>query len=181
MDYRIIGYFLILAGISQLVIGFVAKDQINTLKLAQLPAACHIGNDPNTCPVLKDSVDGHIVLLWFIGGLQIAIGGYLGFIETEHMEAKLQHRQILGQVTKMSKEKDLDDRFEILLKGLDEAEQKVLRAVRAHDGIKQNTLCIRTELSKTKLSFVLADLEKRNLIRKMPEGRTNRIFLKQAM
>lgn len=181
MDYRIIGYFLILAGVLQLAIGFVAKDQINTLKLAQLPPSCHVGNDPNTCAILKDSVDAHIVLLWLIGILQIAIGAYMGFFEKEHAEAKLQHRQILNQVTKMGKEKDLDDRFEILLKGLDEPEQKILRAVRAHDGIGQNTLAIRTELSKTKVSLVISDLEKRNLVRKVPEGKTNRIFLKQAM
>lgn len=72
------------------------------------------------------------------------------------------------------------DKFKIILSALNEDEQKVMTAVKEQDGIKQSTLRIRTDMSKTKLSLVLKDLEKRNLIRKVSKGKTNQIFLKRA-
>ena len=64
---------------------------------------------------------------------------------------------------------------------LNEYEQKVIKAVREQDGITQATLRIRTDLSKTKLSFILADLEKKGLISKQIKGNTNQIFLKRQI
>lgn len=182
MDLKHIGYVLMMLSLVQIAIGFVAKDQVNTLKLAQLPTSCHTGNDPSTCSVLKDSVDLHVVVLWVLSVGLFAFGVHLAFFAGKEGEAvEAEKKKMITTMKKMAAKTEGEEKFEILLKGLDEAEQKVMRAVREQDGIKQNTLYIRTDLSKTKLSFVLTDLEKRGLVRKMPEGKTNRIYLKQAV
>ena len=68
-----------------------------------------------------------------------------------------------------------------MLTGLDEDEKKVLTAVKEQDGISQSTLKYRTDLSKTKLSVILSQLEKKGLIAKVKKGKTNDIFLKKAL
>jgi uncharacterized membrane protein len=71
-----------------------------------------------------------------------------------------------------------DERFNILLKGLDTEEKKVIKAVKEQDGISQQTLRIRTDLHKSKLSIVLDGLEKKGLVRRIPKKKTKLVFLK---
>ena len=73
----------------------------------------------------------------------------------------------------------IGDKFEVFLSALDEDEKKVVKAIREQDGITQATLRIRIGLSKTKLSFILSDLEKKGLLTKVVKGRTNQVFLKK--
>ncbi len=70
-------------------------------------------------------------------------------------------------------------KFGTILSVLSEEEQTVMKTIKEQDGITQSTLRIRTDLSKTKLSFVLSDLEKKNLIKKVLKGKTNQVFLKR--
>ena len=79
-----------------------------------------------------------------------------------------------------SKEERKEDKFNIILSALNEDEQKIMKAVREQDGITQATLRIRIDMSKTKLSLVLKDLESKNLVKKVIKGKTNQIFLKRA-
>lgn len=79
---------------------------------------------------------------------------------------------------KLAKRLDEDERFGIVLKALDDYEKKVLKAVREQDGITQSTLRLRTNMSKAKLSYVLKELEKRNLIKRSPKGKTLEVFLR---
>lgn len=72
-------------------------------------------------------------------------------------------------------------KFNTILSVLSDEEQKVIKAVKEQDGITQSTLRIRTDLSKTKLSFVLSDLEKKGLIKKVESGKTNKVFLKRKL
>lgn len=56
--------------------------------------------------------------------------------------------------------------------------KKVMKAIKDHDGITQSTLRLRLDLSKAKLSYVLQELEKRNLIKRIKKGKTLQVFLK---
>lgn len=64
------------------------------------------------------------------------------------------------------------EKFEIIMNVLDQYEKKVISIIKEQDGITQNTLRIRSDLSKAKLSYVLKELEKRNLIRRVEKGKT---------
>ncbi len=77
-------------------------------------------------------------------------------------------------------ERGREDRFHIMLKALSPEERLVMEKVKEQDGITQTTLLLRTDLSKTKLSFVLSDLEKKGLIKKVKKGKINHIHLKEA-
>jgi len=70
------------------------------------------------------------------------------------------------------------ERFDTILKALDPHEKKVLKAVKEQDGITQNTLRLRTDMSKAKLSYVLQELEKRSLIKRIQKGKTLEVWLR---
>lgn len=69
------------------------------------------------------------------------------------------------------------EKFTILLKGLDEYEKKILSTVREQNGITQQTLRLRTNFSKAKLSQVLSTLEKKGLVRREKDKKTLAVYL----
>ena len=73
-----------------------------------------------------------------------------------------------------------EDKFELVLKGMDENEKKVLKAIREQNGITQSTLKFRADLSKAKISQVLTDFERKNLIRREEKGKTYELFLSES-
>ncbi len=113
--------------------------------------------------------------------LALALGIYLIFFEKSSKMLKESQEKIVKRLEETKKDEISKERFDILLKGLDEDEKKVLKAVKEQDGITQSTLRIRTDISKTKLSVILRGLEKKGLIKKIEKGRTNQIFLKEKI
>lgn len=122
----------------------------------------------------------------FIAGMSIAIftigfGAYLVYLSRAAKSFEDINKKILSEV-KAEKNKGLgEEKFRILMQGLDEEEKKVITCVREQDGISQSTLKYRTDLSKTKLSVVLSQLEKKGLITKVKNGKINNIYLKKAL
>ena len=103
----------------------------------------------------------------------ISLGFYLIFFtKTEEI--------LINKIEERSKQLTKEDKFDIMLKALNKEEQDVIKIVREEEGIAQSMLRIRTGISKTKLSFVLSDLEKKNMIKKELSGRTNKIYLARA-
>ena len=101
----------------------------------------------------------------------LALGFYLLFFNKTE-------KAILEKLEKEKEEKIEDGKFEMLMKALDPYEQKVLKAVKEQDGITQNTLRLRMDMSKAKLSYVLQELEKRGIIKRVDKGKTLAIYLK---
>lgn len=104
-------------------------------------------------------------------GFMLALGFYLLFFNKTE-------KAILTRLEEEKNKKIDEEKFELILKALDSYEEKVLRAIKEQDGITQNTLRLRTDMSKAKLSYVLQELEKRNLIKRVPKGKTLQVFLK---
>lgn len=104
-------------------------------------------------------------------GFMLALGFYLLFFnKTEEA--------ILQRLEDNKNERTKDEKFEIILKALDSYEKRVLKAVKEQDGITQNTLRLRTDMSKAKLSYVLQELEKRGLVKREKKGKTLSVFLR---
>lgn len=74
-----------------------------------------------------------------------------------------------------------EEKYSILSKGLNEFEKKVLNVVRQEEGITQNMLRLRVDMSKAKLSQVLQELEKKRLIKREPKDKTLQVFLKERL
>ena len=105
-------------------------------------------------------------LISFIG----ALGIYLLFFSTSE-EAILRR---LEQEKGMKLEQD---KFEIVLKAMDDNERKVLKAIKEQEGITQSTLKYRTDLSKAKVSQILTDFEKKHLVKRESKGKTYAVYL----
>ena len=105
-------------------------------------------------------------LISFIG----ALGIYLLFFSTSE-EAILK---------RLEEEKNIklgQDRFELILKALDDNEKIVLKAIKDQEGVTQSTLRYRTDLSKAKISQILTDFEKKHLIKREEKGKTYAVYL----
>ena len=106
-----------------------------------------------------------------IFGFMLALGVYiLLFNKSEE--------RILKKLEDEKENKINNEKFDIVLKALDDYEKKVLKLIKEQDGITQSTLRLRSDMSKAKLSYVLQELEKRNLIKRVKKGKTLEIFLK---
>ncbi|MBR9690938.1 MarR family transcriptional regulator [Candidatus Woesearchaeota archaeon] len=101
----------------------------------------------------------------------LSLGTYLLFFEKSH-------KTLIKKLKEDASIKSSEERFNLILMGLNEDEKKVLTAVKEQDGITQHTLGIRTNLHKSKLSIIVGILEEKGLIKKEKKGKTNQLFLR---
>lgn len=99
-----------------------------------------------------------------------ALGIYLLFFSTSE-------EAILKRLEDEKNMKIGQDKFELVLKSMDENERRVLRAIKEQEGITQSTLKFRADLSKAKVSQVLTDFEKKHLIKREEKGKTYSVYL----
>jgi len=88
---------------------------------------------------------------------------------------------ILRRLEEEKTRKLLEEKYDIIVKVLDHNEKLVLDAIRGQSGIEQNTLRLKTGLSKSKVSQVLTDFEKKDLIRREAKGKTYSVFLVETI
>ena len=105
-------------------------------------------------------------LISFIG----ALGIYLLFFSTSE-------EAILKRLEEEKSIKLEQNKFDFVLKAMDDNEQKVLKAIKEQEGITQSTLKFRTDLSKSKVSQILTDFEKKNLVKRELKGKTYAVYL----
>ena len=105
-------------------------------------------------------------LISFIG----ALGIYLLFFSTSE-------EAIMKRLEDEKTMKIEQDKFELVLKAMDDNEKNVLKAIREQSGITQTTLRYRTDLSKAKVSQILTDFEKKHLIKREEKGKTYSVYL----
>lgn len=101
----------------------------------------------------------------------LTLGSYLLFFEKPYKTLIKRLRQDVSL-------KSREERFSLILLGLNEGERKVLGAVKNLDGITQHTLGIRTDMHKSRLSIIVGTLEEKGLIKKEKKGKTNKLFLR---
>ncbi len=105
--------------------------------------------------------------------LMFGVGSYFSFFDTSQ-------RRVEQLVTQLKEEEKQEIKKETALSLLNEDEQKIIKAISDQEGIRQSTLKYRVEMSKTKLSLMLKELEGRGVVYKEEEGKTNRIYLKKG-
>jgi|SRR3989344_3782580 len=88
---------------------------------------------------------------------------------------------IVERLEKDTERKLGEEKYSILSKGLDQFEKRVLNVVREEEGITQNMLRLRLDMSKAKLSQVLQELEKKEIIKREPKDKTLAVFLKEKL
>ncbi len=173
MDNKKLGTIILLIGIVIAAAVFIAKAREDVIihKFIQQEGTCFL--EEGTCLHEDRNITFYIVA-WVFSAVLIALGLYLVFFEKSQKE-------ILSTLEKQKHIQVEEEKFDILLKGLSEDEKKVVNAVKEQDGITQQTLRLRTDMHKSKLSIVLDGMEKKGLIKRVEKGKTKQVFLKIAL
>ncbi len=169
MDNKKLGIALVVFCIFLAIIFFSFKNQIKEINRAG--CTCEAMQQGGFCPAEQNNigiVDYISIALIFS---MLALGIYLIFFEKSQKE-------IIKTLENQKKIQIEEEKFNILLKGLNQDEQKVIKAIKEQDGITQQTLRLRTDLHKSKLSIILDGLEKKGLIARKEKGKTKQVFLK---
>ena len=168
MENKTIGTILIAVC---LVLGFLIFTFNNILNAqAEASCSCTEMQESGVCPMENQTPWQTYLGIILVSGIA-ALGIYLIFFEKSQKEiAKILEKQKHIQVK--------EEKFDILLKGLNDDEKKIFNAVREQDGITQQTLRLRTDIHKSKLSILLDRLEKKGLIARKEKGKTKQVFLK---
>ncbi len=160
MENKKLGIILIIIGI---LVGGIFIYYSNVLSKQSQELGC--SNNQGCLEVDKGLSISHFAVGVF--SFMLALGFYLLFFNKT--EEKI--------MRKLEGEKE-NEKFEYALKMLNPFEAKVLRKVKEQNGITQNTLRLRADMSKAKLSYILQDLEKRGLIKRIQKGKTLEVWLK---
>lgn len=127
-------------------------------------------NSVNGCSEVRRGLDlSHLAFGFF--GFMLSLGFYFLFFDTAE-------KKMLDKFEDEKIQKVEEERFKIILKALDEYERKVMEVVKEQDGITQNTLKLRANMSKAKLSYILQELERRELISRVKKGKTLEVHLR---
>ncbi|MBW2999006.1 hypothetical protein KY321_05700, partial [Candidatus Woesearchaeota archaeon] len=175
MNQKHIGIIILILGIIFAYSTYVEQketsEQIQDLVLET--GSCF--QDDGTCLHEESSKDGMIG--WIISTAAILFGLYIGFIDKTQkvlQEHQVKVSKALEESKRLEKEKD---EFQAYVSAFTEEEQRILKAVREQDGIKQSTLRYRADMSKTTLSLILKSLEERKVISRKTSGKTNEVYL----
>tara|TARA_Y100000310_G_scaffold251715_1_gene258319 strand:- start:36846 stop:37382 length:537 start_codon:yes stop_codon:yes gene_type:complete len=178
MNSKKLGYFiLILSIILSISFGIFLLKTVTNIK-SQVEYDDHgncVHEETETCPFQR--VNNLMLPSFLIGAVLLVLlllGIYLSFFDKSQKET-------IEAIKEIKHKESNEEKFNILLQGLDNAEKKVMIAVKEQEGISQSTLMLRTDLSKTKLSLVLKGLENKELIAKKSDGKINHIYLKKAI
>lgn len=148
--------------IISLVFGMFLLYFNSSLSEQRVDNGCVVSDE---CEKISNSL-GIMHLAFGFFGFMLALGFYLIFFnKTEAIIMK-----------KLEDGKE-SEKFDFALRFLDSNEKKIIKIIKEQDGITQNTLRLRSDMSKTKLSYVLQDLEKRGVIKRAKKGRTLSVHL----
>ncbi|MBW3004669.1 MarR family transcriptional regulator [Candidatus Woesearchaeota archaeon] len=171
MDNKKLGIILIVVCLLLGGLVFAFNQKINAQ--AEAGCECEEMQDGGFCPHEEQTP-----ILAYLGIALIsaiaALGIYLIFFEKSQ-------KAIISTLEKQKQIQKEEEKFDILLKGLNADEKKVIKAVKEQDGITQQTLRLRADMHKSKLSIVLDGLEKKGLIKRKEKGKTKQVFLKIAI
>lgn len=108
---------------------------------------------------------------WYLNVYHVA--AFMGALLAALVYAYMRRRPLRRESSK----KNLQGLLDILK----EDEQRILKIIIEQDGIDQREIQRLTDFSKTKVSKILAELERRGAIRKEPYGRRNKVFLTEKL
>ena len=132
-------------------------------------------NPTNECQQVQSLFGLSHIAVGFLAFI-FALGFYLLFFNKGEKEI-LREEDILKEINEEKTQNTAEDKFNLLLRPLDDNERNVLKAIKDQEGITQSTLKYRANLSKAKVSQILTDFEKKNLIARKVKGKTYEVFL----
>ena len=163
MENKKLGFIIVAMSI---LTGILTFSFMNALGKQTNALQCYPTNECQRVESLMGLSHVAVGLISFIG----ALGIYLLFFSTSE-------EAILKRLEDEKNMKIDENKFDIVLKALDDNEKKVLKAIKEQNGITQSTLKYRTDLSKAKVSQILTDFEKKHLVKREAKGKTYSVYL----
>ncbi len=102
-------------------------------------------------------------------GFVLALGVYLLFFYSGEQAII---RRLEDEKTSSLK----SDRLSLIMRAMDDSEQKVFGIIAEQDGISQSTLVLRSGLSKAKVSDILKGFEAKKLVKRVKKGKINLVY-----
>jgi len=109
-----------------------------------------------------------------------ALGIYLLFFSRGEYLLRQAIKRLEEEKTRLENQHDVriaDEKFMAILGTLSDSERDVLRIIKEQEGITQNTLRIKADLSKAKLSQMLGEFQRRGLVRREQKGKTFALYV----
>ena len=163
MENKKLGFVILSISVVASVLAF---EFMSALGRQTTALQCYPTNECQRVESLTSLSHIAVGLISFIG----ALGIYLLFFSTSE-------EAILKRLEEDKNNKIEQDKFELVLKAMDENEKRVIKAIKEQEGITQSTLKFRTDLSKAKVSQILTDFEKKNLVKREVKGKTYSVYL----
>ena len=151
--------------IISIIIGILLITFINGLSAQAEALGCYQNLD---CEVMNTNLNITHLATGIMGAI-LALGFYLIFFAKEQQE-------LLQSLQQHKKQRTKEEEFNLISKALSNDEKAILKIIKQQEGITQNTLRIKANTSKAKLSYLLKDLEQKNLIKKKKKGKTQAIY-----
>lgn len=174
MNQKVIGSILIVISLIMATFVFLvkAKEDNRIDSYIQEHGSCYL--EDGTC--LHEDRDWSLYIGgWVLSAAVLALGMYL--LIFDKTQKALADQQI--QVSSALKEAKEKDEFKAFLSGFTDDEQKVIKSIHEQEGIHQSTLRYRSGLSKTGLSLMLKEFEKKGIITRKQSGKTNELYLRR--
>ena len=168
METKKLGFLIV--GMS-IVLGFIMFSYMNQLALQGQQLRC---NPTQECKQINSLFGLSHITVGFLSFI-FALGFYLLFFDRSAQEVLQEDEAAQKAIEEKARIKS--SKFGLLLRPLDDNEKRVLIALKEQNGITQATLRYRANLSKAKISQVLTDFEKKNLISRKAKGKTYQVFL----
>lgn len=150
--------------------GIVLLNLIGKTKQQAQGAECYQKRECGTFAATLNSTNIGVGLLF---GL-FFLGAYLLLFSRSEQE-------LLKHLEREKKHLQHEEKLTIIRMLLDTQEQSVLDTIRQEEGITQQMLRYRTALSKAMVSNILSRFEKKDLIMRVPKGKTYAVYLKRAI
>ena len=169
METKKLGFLIL--GMS-VVLGFIMFSYMGKLNVQEQAYNC---NPTQQCQQISSLFGLSHIAIGFLSFI-FALGFFLLFFNKSE-EAASKYSDVLEKIQEEKTQKTAEDNFNLLLRPLDENERKILTSIKEQEGITQSTLKYRANLSKAKVSQILTDFEKKDLIARKAKGKTYEVFL----
>lgn len=175
METKKLGFLII--GMS-IVLSFIMLSFMGSLNSQSTAMNC---NPSQECRQINSVLGVSHVAVGFLSFI-FALGFYLLFFNKNEKEIleKYQEQLEKNNINNDKIKNNNEDKFSLLLRPLDDNERKVLSAIKEQEGITQSTLRYRADLSKAKVSQILTDFEKKDLIERKAKGKTYSVYLTES-
>ncbi|RJQ17304.1 hypothetical protein C4573_04600 [Candidatus Woesearchaeota archaeon] len=177
MNQKQIGMIVILLGILLGIFVYAAKVRSDNAAEALTAATGSCFLEDGTC--LHESGSTFFLLGGIIAAALLILGVYLFFFDKTQTLLVKQHAMVSTALKEAKKHEKAKDEFKAFLSGFTDEEQKIILAIHEQEGVQQSTLRYRLGMSKATLSLLLQSLEKKDIISKKAEGKTNKLYLRK--